>query len=49
MAQARKILDDAGFAHVGIQGNLDPSILLDGSAAGWKWRQSHTGNGTFLK
>jgi len=29
--EARQRLDEAGFAHVGLQGNLDPKILCDGS------------------
>ena len=31
LADARAILDKAGFKHVGLQGNLDPAILAEGS------------------
>lgn len=31
LAQARKQLDDAGYEHVGIQGNLDPALLCEGT------------------
>jgi len=31
IADARKQLDEAGYSHVGLQGNLDPAILCDGT------------------
>ena len=31
ISEARKRLDEAGYANVGLQGNLDPAILCDGT------------------
>jgi len=31
IAEARSILDKAGYEHVGLQGNLDPAVLAEGS------------------